>query len=305
MRAYETGEPSNSSRRTFEVYGVILLIFSANALVWARELAAQDGTSLTAPPEAPPPWHVASAVAAADPQTVEKMPADIQPLVMALILEAIPNDYDNRKKWGGTREIWDGLHIRLDGAEIKTKRRKKTVNHGQWSRYHITLVEPQKNVRVSVTNVRRLESGEAAFDLQLEAKLDVLGQAQQWNRGVKVWSISSEATADVRVVLACTLATKLDITAIPPDVVFDPHVTEARLELADLKLKRISDADGPLVRELSWSVEQIVRDELNERNDKLTSKLNRQIDKNRDKLRLSASRFVKDNLFSFGAESTP
>jgi hypothetical protein len=305
MLAQMTGQLSRVIRRRPRPDGVILLIFACSWLVVPRGVAAQDDGTAAANPSVPAPWEMAVAVAGADSQAVEKMPADIQPLIMALILEAIPTDYDNRKKWGGTREIWDGLHVRLDGAEIKTKRRKKTVNHGQWSRYHITLVEPQKNVRVTVSNVRRLETGEAAFDLQLEAKLDVLGQAQQWNRGVRVWSLSSEATADVRVLLACSLATRLDITAIPPDLVFDPHVTEAKLQLADLKLRRVSDADGPLVRELSWSVEKFVREELDDRNDKLTGKLNRQIDKNRDKLRLSASRFVKDNLLSFGTESAP
>ncbi|MCA9266016.1 MAG: hypothetical protein KDA60_19280 [Planctomycetales bacterium] len=232
------------------------------------------------------------------PFTIDETPRGMQPLLMHILLENIPHDYDNTKKWGGTREVWSGVNVRLDDWQIKTKRRKKEVNHGTWKRYQIELVDPAKNVHLRVANVREdPETRKVAFDMRLAAKLDVYGRVQEWNRGVRLISLSADATADVELEMTCLMATWLDITHIPPDLVLAPEIQQARLQLKDFKLHRLSKADGPVVHELSHSVEKILRKNLAEKNDKLAAKMNRQIDKHADDLRISVSELVKNKLF--------
>ncbi len=66
------------------------------------------------------------------------------------------------------------------------------------------------------------------------------------------------------------------------------------MRLSQLKLHRISKASGPVVRELGDALEKVARRELADRNEKLVLKMNQQIDKRKDELRLSLSDFVKN-----------
>lgn len=233
---------------------------------------------------------------------IEQTPATVQPLLMGLVLKNIPADYENTKKWGGQREVWDGLHVRMDGLKIHTKRRKKLANHGSWKRYHISLIDPREHVQFRFENVHEGPDEKIAFDMFLAAKLAAHGRFQEWNRGVRLLSISAEGIADVQLRLTCLVATQLDVTKLPPDFIIQPEVTDAKLELLDFKLNRISKADGPVVRELSHSVENIMQEKLAEKNQKLVSKINRQIEKHRDQLRLSLSDLVKKKLMMVADE---
>ena len=93
--------------------------------------------------------------------------------------------------------------------------------------------------------------------------------------------------------LTCDLALKLDAKKLPPDVIVDPEVIRADLELLEFRLRNLSRFDGPIVKQLGKGVREIVEDQVVKKRDKLVSKINRQIDKNRDKLRLSLHDMVK------------
>jgi hypothetical protein len=61
---------------------------------------------------------------------LRETPSDLQPLLVGLILGAIPREYENDKKWGGTKEVSDGLHVKLDNFKIRTKRKKRRSTMG-------------------------------------------------------------------------------------------------------------------------------------------------------------------------------
>ena len=129
----------------------------------------------------------------------------------------------------------------------------------------------------------------------MRAKLDVYGRLQEWKRGVRLFSISADAVADVELNLDCRLTTKLDTSKLPPDILMQPKVLDAKAKLVQLELERLSKANGPLVHEFGDGLEKILRKKLVEKNEKLTAKINRQIKKNEDDMRIS----LRDML-SFG-----
>jgi hypothetical protein len=65
-------------------------------------------------------------------------------------------------------------------------------------------------------------------------------------------------------------------------IAFMPVVTAAQLEIDDFHLRRVSNAHGPIVRELGDGVRHVVEDELN--GPRLVEKLNRAIERKRDRL---------------------
>ncbi len=231
-------------------------------------------------------------------------PAQLQPLLVQLIMDIVPHDHENTKKWGSTKEIVSGLNVKLDGWQVRTKRRRKEVNHGTWKRYHVTLVDPQEFFKLQLLNLREESPGTVAFELLVQARLETYGRLQEWRRGVRLFSVSANASADVVLNLDFRMTSKLDASHLPPDILLQPKVVAADMRLKQFKLNRIGKADGPVVREFGDGIEKLIRKKLEEKNEKLVSKINRQIEKNEDDLRFSFRDMVSSGLFGKKTDNT-
>jgi hypothetical protein len=214
-------------------------------------------------------------------------PSDFDDLVTRIVLDNLPHEIVQDKDWGQTRQIWDGVHMRWEGSRLDTRRRWKTVNHGTWKRYEVRLIDPGQRFQVQVNTPRALEDGRVGIEAQVDAALDVFGRVAQWERGVQLFSMSAQATAVVRLRIDCSVAMKLDPSRFPPDVRFEPQVTSADLRLIEFRLNRISRAGGPLVRELSSAVRDFLDSKIADRRHQMVDRVNRQLDKHQDRLRLS------------------
>jgi len=229
---------------------------------------------------------------------IQQTPSNVQPLLVKLLLSAIPREYDNDKKWGGTKEVFDGVHVKFDNGKLKTKRKTKKVNHGTWKRYRIELMDPHERLTLTVDNLEEFEEGKFRFNLRMAARLQLYGRLQEWNRGLRLFSISADAWSDVELAMKCEMSTSLDPTKLPPDLLLQPRFVDAELKLVQFKLERLSHADGPVIRELGDGLEDLLRKELQEKNQRLAVKLNRQVDKHQDDLRLSVTDWMKQAFFS-------
>ncbi len=218
--------------------------------------------------------------------------ATFQQLVTELVRETIPHKYESEKGWGKTKEVVRGLYIKRDGLRFKTHRTRKAVNHGTWTRYRIDLLNPTEQFQVRLEQVRMLPNHRLAFDIICDVKVRTFGRLSQWQRGVQLVSLSAEADADLRLTMQCDLATRIDTTQTIPDLELDPVVRNADLYVKDFRMRRISQLDGPLVKKLSASVREVLENEIAKRRPKIVAKINRQIDKNRDHLRLSISELL-------------
>jgi hypothetical protein len=214
-------------------------------------------------------------------------PTKFDALVTRIVLDNIPHEIVEDDDWGKTDRVWDGVRIWWEGTRLESKRRWKTVNQGTWQWYRVRLIDPEQRFQVQVENVRPLPDGRVGFEAEVEAALDVFGRISQWQRDVQLFSLSANATAVVRLRVSCSLAMKLDPTRFPPDVLLDPQITSADLQLVRFQLRRISQLHGPLVRELGAGAREFIEDEIAGRRGQIVNRANRQLDKHRDDLRLS------------------
>jgi len=113
-----------------------------------------------------------------------------------------------------------------------------------------------------------------------------------WAKGIQMYNISADADASVEMRIWCQIGMNLDVRKFPPDVIMLPEVTQANLDITDFRLHRVSKLDGPIVKQLSGSVHKILLDKIEEKRDGLPNKINREIAKNQDKMRLSLSDFA-------------
>lgn len=203
-----------------------------------------------------------------------------------LIEKAIPREYDKRKNWGHTKKITSG--IRMDG--IKIYRRKKAVKHGVWKHYRIKLIDPDERLKVRIVNLQSLENGRVGFTMKLQVKFDIWARAKIYKYGVHLIALETVGDAEIDLALDCEVGMNFQTQSGDTGVALDPLVTGARLDITDFHLHRVSNAKGPIIRELGEELPRIIEREL--QGPKLVAKLNKAINKKRDRLELSFSELV-------------
>lgn len=221
--------------------------------------------------------------------TIAASDSGLSELVTKLVAAQLPDQYEKKKNWGATKEVWDGVDVKLDGLRLRTKRKKRTVNHGTWTLYQVRLRDPNQ-FAIRVSNIRRLDDGRVGFEAEFEAPLDIFARLSEWQLGVQLISLSADCEARVRLSLSCAVATRIEAAGkLIPDVVFVPEVTAAHVVLQEFRLHRLSQLHGPLAKHLGSEAREVLEDELAERNREIAAKINRQITKKEDRLRISLS----------------
>ncbi|MDP6442338.1 MAG: hypothetical protein QF805_00985 [Pirellulaceae bacterium] len=246
-------------------------------------------------PPTPPGLSIAGA-----PATIPRSANGVQSILTEIARTYLPHDYEDTRDWGGTKDVFAGIRLRREGWRIETKRRRKTVNHGTWKKYRVRLVEPDRNLKLRIENYKELATSKAAMNVVIAGRLDVNGRLSHWERGVQLISVSANADASVELWVGIEIGMDIDPTKIPPDVLLDVEVTAADLRLREFRLRNISNIDGPLAKRLSSGTREILEDQIARKRAKLVEKLNRKIDKNRDKLKLSLSDLIESPWKKYG-----
>ena len=116
-------------------------------------------------------------------------------LLTNLVLENLPHDYVDEKKWGRQSERWDGVDVKFKDGKIRTHRRKKMVNHGTWKRYTASLMNPTEEFSVRVTNMRQRPDASMAFDVECSAHVKLHGRQSKWIKGCLLYTSPSPRDA--------------------------------------------------------------------------------------------------------------
>jgi hypothetical protein len=199
-----------------------------------------------------------------------------------MIAEAIPREFERKKDWGRTKEITSGLRSSGNFFKFDIHRTKSTVNDGVWKHYRATMIEPEKNLLVRIDNLRSLAAGKIGFTLFVTTKLHGWGRAKVYENGIHLIALEAETDAKVSLWLDCEIALEAAPASFLTGIAVRPQITAARMKLDEFRLTRVSDVSGPVVRELGDGIKSLIEDELN--GPKLAAKLNRSIEKRRDKL---------------------
>ncbi len=270
-------------RDLFYILAMVLL-----AIVTSSSLAAvaQDAVS--------PPPNSATGEKASKENSVDT----VQRLITTLVRDNVPHTYEDTKKWNLKDARWDGLHLQLDGFQLKTKRRWKEVNDGDWSMYRLELLDPKEEFAIRLENFHETKDGRLGFDTYFTARVHAFGRVSKWVKGVQLYSFSADAIAKVTLHVRGTVGLTLDVSKLPPDVQLQPTVTAADVELHEFKLYKVSDVGGEIAQQLGRTVQGMLENKIAESNHKLPDKINRQIAKKEDDLRFS----MQDLLASKWAE---
>lgn len=210
-----------------------------------------------------------------------------------LALDSMPVRYVEEKDWGKQSERWDGVKVSFKNGRLRTKRRKKLVNHGTWDRYEVSLVDPENSFSVQMNNFKETDTDRVTFDVIITAKVDVMARQAKWVKGMQLYSISADGSADVQLAISASLGSRMDVSKFPPDITFDPRIEDAKIKLANFRIDRVSKAGGEFAQQVTRIVKSKLDEKIASKEDKLVDKLNAKIEKSRDRLTLSAHDALK------------
>lgn len=209
-----------------------------------------------------------------------------------MVQDNLPPIYEDDRKWGQQKEVWDGVKFWRENGRLETKRRTKLVNSGTWTRYTIAIVEPEKNLHVRFHRMELLSDSRIAFEISVDCPLDVFGRLSQWVRDVQVVSISANADAACRLNIAGTVQFQMNVLKLPPDIKIKPRVDYAHVELTHYRVRRISQVGGDFAKLLGEGLRGVVDEKLADMNSKLSDKINTQFDKNSQRLSFSTQEWL-------------
>ncbi len=205
-------------------------------------------------------------------------------LLAGVIRDAIPRQYEKREDWGQTKNVTTGLDVQGKPFHWRFQRRKKPLRHGVWNQYKLTLADPDHPLVVRVDSLRPLEPGRLACTILVDGQLAGWAQTRSFNRGVHLGTLTAEGVSRVRLTIDCEVGVRMTLS--PPALVVDPVVTGSRLELDEFRLHRLGELHGDPAKELGKGLGKLAEDRLE--GPRLTAKLNRAIEKKRDRLTISA-----------------
>ena len=138
-----------------------------------------------------------------------------------------------------------------------------------------------------------MHSGRIVFGLTLSAKLAGDARWERWRQGIKMLNTHIEADGKVDIYLAGEIGIKLVSGDTLPAVAIEPVITKVDIMLRQFDLERVSKLDGIAAHELGEGLKDRIQKELNRREPKIVAKLNKSIEKRKDKLRLSPAEFAR------------
>lgn len=261
------------------------------------QVNSQTGAAQTTAPQEP-------TLAPPENQSLQNQPFDaddsLNRLVTGLVLKNMPHSYTRDKQWGKQEERWDGIKWKRDGLRLKTKRRKKLVNHGTWKKYTASLVDPENQFDVTMTNIRQTEDSRMAFRLTFTTKIKLHARQSKWAKGVQLYSLSADGKATVRLAVDMELGITLDAKQFPPDLILMPEAKTAQIQVDEFRIDRVSKLGGEFAQGVTRLARREMDKEVAEKETELVEKINKEIAENADDLRLS----MADAVSSKWAEKT-
>ncbi|MEP3481475.1 MAG: hypothetical protein ABJZ55_19695 [Fuerstiella sp.] len=217
---------------------------------------------------------------------------------LALIL--LPPTFTDDDDWGNTKRIQSGLNMKLDGFELKTSRRWKDVKHGLWRRVDATLIDPLKFFDLQIWLLPKTNDNQPRYRISAHLRIAITVRQQQWNRGLKVYSVSSDILTDVSVDTVIDFRSKLVNIESKQRLQILPHIQTANVSIDRFLIRRISHAKGGAVKEFGSLFEGLVRKVVEKKSQKLPQKINSKIEKKADRFQFSGTML---NVFGIKAKT--
>jgi hypothetical protein len=220
----------------------------------------------------------------------DEMPAHEQhlsELVQAVVLAAVPKDFEDDRHWDRRRDVFAGVRVRSRGLKLRISKRTESVRHGLWRRHTITLVDPERTLKIRISDFEPQGSGSWTFTVTADVKVNVDARFEHWNLGVKLLNGSVNADTVLRMMAACALS--IDVENDPEMgqiVVFAPEVKTVDLYLRNLDVHKFGQLRGDAATDVFDGMEDVVEDLLQTQEDSIRGRARNEISRRKEEMRM-------------------
>lgn len=225
-----------------------------------------------------------SIATSADSEGSHAIPEEAVQFIRGIALLLLPDRFEDDDGWGEQTKVQSGLDWDWDDGRLETRRRWKSVNHGSWLQASGELVDPATTFQLRATRIADSPTGAARYDIRATARLRVTARQQQWSYGVRLWSISADAIADVSLLVIVDVDTQLESADSGTTLRIVPTVTHAVANLDSFDVRRVSHIKGAAVQELAGWIEKLIQRRVDHESRDLAVRINKALSKLADRL---------------------
>jgi hypothetical protein len=162
--------------------------------------------------------------------------ADFSRLLHVMVVRQLPKEFEESSGWGQTIPAPPNLPFPNLRKYVKVGDRLE-VPHGAWRRFKGKIEDPDKNLKITVKDFRKLD--DKNYRLVVDADAIITGQAEweQWQKGLLLFGLEGIADARLKSAVVCDIAVIFNLTKFPPTVNIEPKVTDLALDLVDFKMR--------------------------------------------------------------------
>src|SRR5262245_3413261 len=201
--------------------------------------------------------HAAPPEKPVDPPSAEELAS----IMRTLLTSALPSPLvEQSNNWGKQKEVANGITWKKDGILLKPHKQEKMKNDGVWRRIRVDAVNPEKELKLQVTNVQKPQKGMLTFDMVVTLPTRIKFEQQLWKNGVRMYSGETRARCRPILALKCESTSRaVKSESIIPDVVFRMRVLDARLTYDDLVVEHTAGVGGEMADVLGDAVIGMVK----------------------------------------------
>src|SRR5437660_2878722 len=109
---------------------------------------------------------------------------DLSRLLHKIVVKQVPHEIEQKFDWGTTAPLPPKLVApRLPRKMVKVGDHMEAAN-GAWKRIHVKLADPNKDLRIVVKDLKKLDKSGYRVVIDSEALLRCDGEWNQWKNGV-------------------------------------------------------------------------------------------------------------------------
>lgn len=171
--------------------------------------------------------------------------AELSKMIRTVILKEAPKEFHAAPAWNLSTPFPPRLRLpNLPRTTIKVGDHVELA-HGSWKRARVTMEDPERDLSLTVTDVKQIDSSKYRVAVTSSAPLLVDYEFQQWLNGLLLLNIEGRAKAKLKVDLECDVALSLNALKFPPEVTVDPKIAALKVDLQDLEVFNPATANRP------------------------------------------------------------
>ncbi|MDB4614412.1 hypothetical protein OAH18_01855 [bacterium] len=201
-------------------------------------------------------------------------------MIDRIVLESVPNSYQNKDNWGKTREVTTGVKLGFEGLLLKANRVRRKVNHGDWTKFEFSRSSKKgQPYAVEVTKLKMVTENQFRFTAVYKIPYSASAYMQTFSRGVSLRGLVVNSTANAQLSVDCSVDIESVAAATESGrhVIMTPKVVSSSLSVVDFKADEVSGFDLSSRRQLASQTRRMLQKRLAANNKKLTTTFNQQL----------------------------